>query len=210
MSAESGSALRGRLAALALTAPLLVGALAFPGMADAAAAVQPPAGQFTVQSVNGSACRAGDTQVTPHGFTGIDVSFRALQARQGGGAATADRVAQCLVTIRAAAGGYSFGLDSVSLRGHAVLAAGALGLAGAQSWFVGQAGTGSVNRRLNGPFDGDWVQRQPVAPSSIAWMPCSTNYPLNLQVNARVLGRPAATARISLTAASYHFAWKRC
>ncbi|MFI5952779.1 DUF4360 domain-containing protein [Cryptosporangium sp. NPDC051539] len=198
---------------VALAAPLLAGALTFPGTADGA--VPPPAGRFVVQSINGTGCHAADTQVRPHGLTGLDVGFDALAARQGGGASALDRRRQCLVTIQAVVGrGWSFGIDSILLRGQASLPAGATGTAIAQSWFAGQTNTGAVDRRLTGPFTGRWELRGPVRPASVAWMPCSASYPLNLQVEARVAGaRPGRVTLDTGTAepsASYHFAWRRC
>jgi hypothetical protein len=223
MSEQSGSPLRSKamsLGALALAVPLLVGALVLPRIADASvrpAAVPPPAGRFIVQSINGTGCRAADTQVKPNGMARIDVNFGALQARQGGGAAVRDQRKSCLVTVRAAVGrGYSFGLDSYVLAGHASLLTGATGTASAQSWFVGQPLTASVDRNLPGPYIADWDLRRVVRPASIVWMPCGAGTPLNLQVAVRTGGNPGTTGQISLDAlngqpsASYHFAWKRC
>lgn len=226
MLEQSDQALRDKtklgVFAVALTAPLLAGALASPGTADAAvvsSAAQPPAGQFVVQSINGTGCRAADTHVTTRDLSRLNVNFSALQARTGGGAPAAARRANCVVSVRAdAPRGYTFGVDNILLRGRASLPADAVGTASASSWFVGQPSTATVDRTVPGPYVATWDLRHVIRPASIAWMPCRANYPINLNVAVVVRGgaRPGVAASMTMDdgtnepSASYRFAWKRC
>ncbi|GAA0279019.1 DUF4360 domain-containing protein [Cryptosporangium japonicum] len=197
-----------------LLAPVLAGALAAP---PAATAAEPPDGQFSVQSINGSGCRAATTQVRLRDLSRVDVSFTALQAQQGRGVPASSRRSACTVSLRApAVRGYTFGVDNVLLRGRATLPAGTSATATASSWFVGSPRTVHAEREIPGVFDAIWDLRAVVRPGSVSWMPCGTNTPVNLRVDVRVDARPGGVGRISLDAgtnepsASYRFAWKRC
>ena len=226
MLEQSDKALRTKTSlgvfAVALTAPLLAGALASPRPSDAAvvpSAVQSPAGQFVVESVNGTGCRAADTQVTTRDLSRLNVNFNALQAWTGGGAPAAARRANCVVSVRAdAPRGYTFGVDNILLRGRASLPAGTVGTASASSWFIGRPATATFDRAVPGPYVATWDLRRVVRPASIAWMPCWANSPINLNIAVAVRGgaRPGVAASMTMDdgtnepSASYHFAWKRC
>jgi len=226
MPEQSLRAIRGRpllLAALVLTAPLLTGALATPVTAAASvrpSAVDPPPGRFVVQSINGTGCRPADTQVRPRDTSRVDVDFRALQARLGGRVPATARRAQCVLTLRAAVGrGYSFGVDTIVLRGRASLPEGTTATAAVSSWFLGRPNTGTVQRTIPGPYEATWDLRTVTRPASIRWSPCGADYQVNLRTEVRLRStglRAGDTARMTLDpgtnepSASYHFAWKRC
>jgi hypothetical protein len=202
-----------QLLSFVAAAPLVAGAIATP------AAVDPPAGQFTVQSINGTGCRATDTQVRPRDLTRLDISFTALAARQGGDAAPAARRSSCTVTLRApAVRGYTFGVDNIVLRGRAALPAGTTGIATASGWFTGQPRTASTDRTIPGPWYATWDLRRFVRPTQISWMPCGAPLPLNLRVDVWLSARGANPGIAQITtnpgtnepSASYRFAWKRC
>ncbi|EXG81880.1 hypothetical protein CryarDRAFT_3001 [Cryptosporangium arvum DSM 44712] len=203
--------MRGRLL---LLAPFLAGALVAP---PAAAAAEPPDGQFSVQAIAGTGCRPTNTQVRLRDLSRVDVSFAALQAQQGRGVPATSRRSTCIVSLRApVVRGYTFGVDNVLLRGRATLPPGAGATARAGTWFVGLPRTETTDRELTGPFDAIWDLRRVVRPGSISWAPCGRNTPVNLQVDVSVTGRPGVVGRISMDAgtnepsASYRFAWKRC
>ncbi|GAA3388491.1 DUF4360 domain-containing protein [Cryptosporangium minutisporangium] len=221
---QSDKALRNKTSlgvlAVALTAPLLAGGLTTPHAAAAVpSTVDPPAGRFVVQSINGTGCRAADTQVTTRGLGRLNVNFGALQARTGGGAPATAARANCVVSVRASAPrGYTFGVDNILVRGRASLPADAVGTASASFWFVGRTDTATTDRTVPGPYIATWDLRRVVRPASIAWMPCRANYPINLNIAVAVRGGARAGAPASMTigdgtnepSASYRFAWKRC
>src|SRR5436305_5720601 len=163
----------GSTAVVALVAVLATGSAAH---AEAGVAAALPGGQVTlsVQTINGSGCPAGTTNVSmlPDN-SGFRVTYASFLAQVNGGAAATAFRKNCQINLQVhIPQGYTFAISWADYRGHVSLASGATALERTNYSFQGNSGNNYADHTCSGPYSGWWHATAITASEDLVYEPC--------------------------------------
>ncbi len=83
-------------------------------------------------------------------------------------------------------------------RGFVQLPAGATAQQTVTQYFLGQTAQGKTTADLRGPVNKDYLIRDSAPIASMVWMPCGRVAPLNLNAQARFVGKVKGAAQLTM------------
>jgi len=183
----------------------------------------PPPGKVTIepQTVNGSGCPAGSTDVLAHpDNTSFSVTYSQYLAQVGPQSQPTDFRQNCQISLRVSyPQGYTFAIHKVDYYGFAHLQAGARGMEQASFYFQGSPQTERRSHTFTGPYSDNWRATDVIATEQLVWAPCGMQRNLNINTELRVSAGTSDKSRTSFmtmdetrskVSTIYQFAWKEC
>jgi hypothetical protein len=178
--------------------------------------------EVSVETVNGSGCRAGTTAVAvAEDNTAFTVTYSDYLAQVGVGASPTDFRKNCQLNLGVhIPQGFTYAIASVDYRGYAYLADGATGVQQAQYYFQGDAQTAAQSHDFSGPYNDNWHTNDTTEVAELVWAPCgeqrNVNINTELRVNAGSSDPSSSTSFMAMDSTDgavntiYHLSWKRC
>ncbi|MDG4790784.1 DUF4360 domain-containing protein [Micromonospora sp. WMMD1102] len=173
---------------------------------------------ISVETVNGSGCPAGTTQVsTAADNTAFTVSYSDYYVLAGAGAKPTEFRKNCQLNLRVQIpAGLTFAVSQVEMQGFAYLQRGAKGTQLNHYYFMGSSSTGQQSHEFNGPYVGGFRTTDRAA--SLVYAPCGQERNLNINTELRVdAGDSESGTSLMVMDSSrgsvrsvYHLSWKEC
>ncbi|MGI5212449.1 DUF4360 domain-containing protein [Plantactinospora sp. CA-290183] len=174
--------------------------------------------EISVETVNGSGCPAGTTNVnTAADNTAFTVSYSNFLAEAGPAAKPVDSRKNCQLNLAVRVpAGFTYAIARVEHQGFAHLQNGATGQQLAHYYFTGTSPTAHVSHEFSGPYTGDWQTSDQAA--ALIYAPCGSQRNLNINTELRVDGGHSDSATSFITMDSsrggvrtiYHLSWRTC
>jgi uncharacterized protein DUF4360 len=177
--------------------------------------------EVSVETVNGSGCRAGTTAVAvAEDNTAFTVTYSDYLAEVGVGASPTDFRKNCQLNLGVhIPQGFTYAIASVDYRGYAYLADGATGIQQAQYYFQGDSQTAAQGHDFSGPYNDNWHTTDTTEVGELVWAPCGEQRNVNINTELRVnagSSNPSSTSFMAMDSTDgsvntvYHLSWKEC